>query len=407
MEGKALDGLKVLEYGNFISAAYCTKLLADLGAEVIKIEEPERGDEARWYGPFLNNIPDPEKSGLFLYLNANKMGITLNSRTATGQGIFKELVKKNDVLVENNPPQLMAELGLDYQCLREINPRLIVTSITPYGQTGPYRDYKGYAINASALGGITMCIGERNREPLTPPLSLGHYQSGVAAATGTMFAIFGCELIGEGQHVDISESDVWAMLHAGHVMTAYVMSGLKRIRWGNRTPGAYPYGIFLCKDGYISAIAIQGYQWKRFLELIGNGQVPDWYAKDPRFKDRREMSLKYADELDARLAPWLMAHTREEIYRLCRERQIPFTPVRKVDELFEDEHLKEREYFVEVESPRAGRLKYPGAPYKLSETPWSIRLPAPTLGEHNEEIYCHRLGYSREELAQLRQGGII
>jgi len=282
-----------------------------------------------------------------------------------------------------------------------------MTSITPYGQTGPYRNYKGYCINASALGGMSTCIGEQDREPLTPPLSLGAYQSGAAGAVGTMFAIFAREVIGEGQRVDISEADVWAMLHTGHVMSAYVMHGLKRVRWGHRTPGIYPYTILPCKDGYVSLIAIQGYQWKRFLELIGGGEIPEWYAEDPRFKDRREISFKYADEMDKRLAPWLMEHIREEIYTLCQEKKIPFTPVRRMNEVLEDEHLKERGFFVEVTHPEAGKLKYPGAPFKLSETPWEVERPAPLLGEHNKEIYCGRLGYKPEELAALSRGGVI
>jgi crotonobetainyl-CoA:carnitine CoA-transferase CaiB-like acyl-CoA transferase len=154
-------------------------------------------------------------------------------------------------------------------------------------------------------------------------------------------------------------------------------------------------------------IAIQGYQWKRFLELIGDGEVPDWYANDPRFKDRREISLKYADEMDALLAPWLMSHTKEEIYSLCREKRIPFAPVKNIKEVVNDPHLKVREYFVEVEHPATGSLKYPGAPYKLSETAWKVDKPAPLLGEHNEKVYCQRLGYSTEELSKLRRGGII
>lgn len=407
VNSKALSGEKVLECGNFIGGPYCAKLLADFGAEVIKIEEPQGGDEARRYGPFLDNIPHPEKSGLFLYLNTNKLAITLNIQLPTGREIFKKLIKEVDILVENNPPQMMKDLGLGYESLNKLNPHLIMTSISPYGQTGPYRNYKGYDINTSALGGMSMCIGEQDREPLTPPLFLGHYQTGAAGAVGTMFALFAREFIGQGQHVDVSEADVWAMLHTGMVMSAYVMHGSKRVRWGHRTPGIYPYTILHCKDGYVSLIAIQGYQWKRFLDIIGDGQVPEWYANDPRFKDRREVSFKYADELDKRLEPWLMEHTREQIYRLCQEKKIPFTPVKQINEVLADRHLRERGYFVEIEHPQAGKLKYPGAPFKLSETPWGAERSAPLLGEHNKEIFCDRLGYTEQQLGELRKGGVI
>ena len=407
MGEKALTGMKVLEYANFIAGPYCGKLLADLGAEVIKVEKPLVGDDARQYGPFPHDLPHPERSGLFLHLNTNKLSITLNVEAATGTEILKELLKESDIFIEDNPPAVMERLGLNYPNLQKVNPGIVMVSITPFGQSGPYRDYKGYAINCSALGGMSVCIGEPGREPLTPPLCLGHYQSGVAGALAALAALFARDLSGKGQQVDISEAQVWATLHTGQQESAFVMHGMKRMRWGHRTPGIYPYTILPCQDGYVTLIAIQGYQWKRFLELIGDGKVPDWYANEPRFKDRREISLKYADEMDALIAPWLMSHTKEEIYNLCLEKRIPFTPAKNVEEMVNDSHLKAREYFVEIEHPATGVLKYPGAPCKFSETPWKIDKPAPLLGEHNEEILCQRLGYSEEGLSQLRGEGII
>jgi crotonobetainyl-CoA:carnitine CoA-transferase CaiB-like acyl-CoA transferase len=222
-----------------------------------------------------------------------------------------------------------------------------------------------------------------------------------------MGAVFAREVNGNGQHVDISEAQVWATLHTGNQESSFIMHGMKRMRWGHRTPGVYPYTILPCKDGFMSMIAIQGYQWKRFLELLGDGQVPEWYANDPRFQDRRQISLKYADEMDGRLAPWLTARTKQEIYKLCIEKRVPFAPVRNMAEVVNDAHLKARDYFVEVNHPVAGTFKYPGAPGKLSETPWAVDSPAPLLGQHNEEIYCKRLGYSKEKLETLRTGGII
>jgi crotonobetainyl-CoA:carnitine CoA-transferase CaiB-like acyl-CoA transferase len=407
MADKALSGLKVLEWADFIAGPYCGKLLADLGAEVVKVEKPGVGDEARQRGPFPDHIPHPEKSGLFLYLNANKLGVTLDVETATGTKIFKQLVKEADILIEDHAPAAMQSLGLDYASLQEVNPALIMVSITAFGQTGPYKDYKGYAINSSALGGQSVCAGEPGREPLTPPMGLGHYQSGAAGATAAMAALFARDLNGKGQQVDISEAQVWATLHTGNQESSFIMHGMKRMRWGHRTPGVYPYTILPCKDGFMSMIAIQGYQWKRFLELMGDGQVPEWYASDPRFQDRRELSLKYADEMDGLLAPWLTAHTKQEIYGLCREKRVPFAPVRNMEEVVNDEHLKVRDYFVEFDHPVVGKVKYPGAPGNFSETPWAIDRPAPLLGEHNEEVYCNRLGYAREDLEELRNAGAI
>lgn len=406
MADGALTGLKVLEWADFIAGPYCGKLLADLGAEVIKIESPT-GDESRQRGPFPNNVPDPEKSGLFLYLNANKLGITLNEETATGKKLLLELVKQADILIEDHAPAALDKAGLDYATLRELNPGLIMVSITAFGQSGPYRDYKGYAINASAVGGQSVCAGEPGREPLTPPLCLGHYQSATAGATAAMGALFARDASGEGQHIDISEAQVWATLHTGNQESSFIMHGMKRMRWGHRTPGVYPYTILPCKDGFMSMIAIQGYQWKRFLELMGGGEVPEWYSSDPRFQDRRELSLKYADEMDERLAPWLTSHTKKELYSMCLEKRVPFAPVRNMEEVVNDEHLKVRDYFVEIDHPEAGKMKYPGAPGRLSETPWKIVSPAPTLGQHNLDIFCDRLGYSRQDLADFRMGGVI
>ncbi|TAK36482.1 MAG: CoA transferase [Chloroflexota bacterium] len=401
-----LSDLTIIEYGDFISAPFCSKLMADLGATVIKVE-PLAGDSARRHGPFPNDAPHPERSGLYLNLNTNKLGITLDTETETGKKLFYRLVAQADIVVENFAPRELADRGLDYEHLREVNPRLIVTSVTPFGQTGPYKDYKGYAINAAALGGMSNIVGEPGREPLTPPMSLGHYQGGAVAAFATLAAAFARDANGEGQHVDVSEAEVWATLHVGYLMSGYVYHGMQRMRSGHRTPGIYPYTILPCKDGFMSMIAIQGFQWKRFLELVGDGAVPEWYAKEPRFQDRYEIGRKYAAEMDELLAPWLSAHTKAEIFAACREQHIPFAPVRSIDEVANDEHLGERQFFTEITHPEAGTLRYPGAPYRFSETPWALNRPAPLLGEHNAEIYCGRLGCTSEELVKLRQTGII
>jgi len=399
---QALSGLKVVEYGSFISAPYCSKLMADLGAEVIKVEEPE-GDESRHYGPFPGDTPHPERSGLFLYLNGNKLGITINVKALSGQKILKDLLRDADVFVENNPPKLMAEIGLDYPSLREVNPRLIVTSITPFGQTGAYRDYKGYALNTAGIGGQSMRTGEPDREPLAPALSQSNYQSGAMGAAATMGAVFARMSTGKGQLVDISESEVWATIHLGHGVHLGIFEGRKSIRAGHRTISVYPWCILPCRDGYMCMIAIQGYQWKRFLEAMGS---PEW-MKDERFRDRIMMAWQYADEVDSLVETWLLDHTKEEIFDICRQNQITFAPVRDVAEVAHDPHFEERGYFVEMDRSSIGVLKYPGAPYKLSETPWRLYRPAPLLGEHNEEIYCSRLGYSKDELEKLRADGVI
>lgn len=402
-----LAGLKVLEYGEFISAPYCGKLMADLGAEVIKIESPSHGDTSRRHGPFSGDVPDPEKSGLFLFLNTNKMGITLNLETCTGLKIFRELVKDTDVLIESHSPMNMRKLGVDYQSLKENNPDLIMTSITPFGQTGPYRDYQASDINICALSGWSLLIGEPGREPLTPPLSVGHFMAGVAAGIATVLAVLARLATGGGQYIDISEAECHNSFFTGVLANSFIYYNRKRTRSGHRTPFPYPYTVLPCKDGYMSMIAVQGYQWKRFLEIVGNGSVPEWYENDPRFKDRMRAGREYADELDMLFAPWLEARTRQEIFESCRKNHVPFAPVRTIDEVVNDRHLNERGFFVELAHPKVGSLKYPGPPYRLSKSPWRLKKPAPLLGQHNEEVYCSRLGYPKHDLSALRGTGVI
>ncbi len=401
---KAFSGLKVVEWANNISGPYCAKLLADLGAEVIKIEVPGVGDEARQYGPFLNDIPNPEKSGLFLYLNTDKLGITLNVDTPTGREILKKLLVNADVFVENFPPQITEALELDYNHLSKINNKLIVTSVTPFGQTGHYKDYKAYEINNDAAGGISIGIGLPEREPLVMPMSQGAFLSGISGAVGTLSALLARDKTGEGQHVDVSEVESWCNLVTGLIIITYIYQGVTGIRQGRRTGyGSYPSGTFPCKDGYMCLLAPQQAQWERFLSLMG---YPEW-AKNPKYNNRRRMTEELADECDKLIMPWLKERTKEEIFSLCRENHLPFAPIRTIDELLVDPQLKEREFFVDVPHKEAGTLKYPGAPFKMSRTPWAIEKAAPLLGEHNEEIFVNRLGYSKEQLVNLRKSGII
>lgn len=404
MEEQALADLKVVEWGNFISAPYCTKLLADMGAEVIKVEMPGVGDEARQHGPFPDDIPHSEKSGLFLYLNANKFGITLDPAKETGKEILCKLLQSTDIFVENRPLTFMRELNLDFDHLKEINPRLIMTSITPFGHTGPYRNWKGHDINCCALGGITKTIGYAQQEPLTPPLQQGHYQAGLMAAIATLLASLAREKDGEGMHVDISEAECWATFHIGIGIQSFIEEGRVRKRSGHFSPHRpYPDVVLPCKDGYICIDTPQNRQWKKFLDLMGN---PPW-ANDPIFEDRIKTADEHWQKADAYLNEWLMNHTKEELFELCQRNRLPAGPVRTVEEVVKDRQLKERGYFIEMDHPYTGKLKYPGACYQFSLTPSLTRRPAPCLGEHNRDILCGRLGYSKSDLVALRRCEVI
>jgi crotonobetainyl-CoA:carnitine CoA-transferase CaiB-like acyl-CoA transferase len=301
----------------------------------------------------------------------------------------------------------MEKLQLNFESVKKINPQLIMVAITSFGQTGPYRDHKAYAINRSASGGFDITFGEPGRVPLTLPLCLGDYHIGAVGAAGALAALLPRERIQKGQLVDVAGLDTWIAFHTGLLVAAYVFYGRKKTRMGHRLPGPYPRTTLPCKDGFISMLALQGYQWKRFLEILGDGKIPEWYADDPRFKDRLEMGLRYADELDALLEPWLMSHTKDEIFEICRERRVPFAPVRNIEEVVNSSHLRERRYFVEILHPEVGKFEVPGPPYRLSKTPWNTDNPAPTLGQHNEKIYCRRLGYPKEKIVEFRRAGAI
>jgi len=399
-----LHDIRVVEYGNFISGPFCARVLADLGSDVIKVEPSNGGDESRRHGPFPDDMPHPEKSGLFLYLNANKRGITLDVETATGRDILLALLKKTDIFVENQPPSAMQRLGLDYDSLKAEVPRLIVTSITPYGQTGPYRDYAGYDLTVNAAGGFSFGNGHPHREPLTTPAYQASYMAGLSAALASAIALLGRDLTGQGRLVDVAEAQVIAVLLTGYHLPTYIYRGVAGWRSGNRMRlGLFPNCVLPCKDGYVCIDCPQMEQYQRFLDLIGE---PDW-VQDPRYRNRRAMSDEYPEEAEALIAPWFMQHTKEEILKLCLERRIPCVPVRTIDEVAEDPHLQERGFFQEIDHPQAGDLKYPGAPYRFSDTPWRLIRPAPTLGQHNADILCGELGYPQGELVRLRRAGII
>ena len=402
---KALQGIRVIELGDYISAPFCARLLADLGAEVIKVEAPDRGDTSRRNGPFPNDEPNAEASGLFLFLNTGKSGITLDVDTSTGKKMFLRLLEDADVLVENLPPGHLEKLKLDYPSINEQFPRLVVTSITPFGQTGPYKDYAGYDLNLQAAGGISIGIGMTNRPPLAMPLSQGDFMAGLAGAASTLLAILAREGTGKGQWVDVAGSQVLAVLISfAYFLPNFIYRGVAGTRKGRRGGEAYfPNTIMPCKDGFVCLYPLQMPQYLRFLEMIGS---PDWQENN-RYRDRRAMAEQYPEEAEALIAPWFMERTKEEIFRLCMEHKVPCAPVRTIQEVVEDPHLNHRGFFVDVDHPTAGKLTHPGSPFRLSRTPAEIGGPAPLLGQHNADIYGGRLGLSREEMGRLRMAGVI
>ena len=405
MTKRAVDGVKILEYTDFVAGPYCAKLLADLGADVIKIEKPGYGDQSRARGPFPGDVPDPEKSALFLYLNTNKKGITLDPKPATGSKIFKELVEWADILIEDKTPEGMEGLGFQYDVLKGINPGLVMVSITPFGQTGPYSNYKAHNLNVyhgSGLGYITPVeADDPTREPLKGGGYAGDYFSGLFASLATLGALYAKGETGLGQHVDCAKQAAVASLQRIQAASfANEKTTQPRIAQAEGRSGMG--GRMQCKDGYVTSTLAEDHQWSAFCELLGH---PEWWENE-KLRQRQTRGEAVA-ELQPQISEWMMKHTTEEVYHKAQAMSCPIVPYRSPDEVIGDVQYRERGFFKEVNHPKAGTIKYPSAPYQFSRTPWSVERPAPLMGQDNQEVYCRLLGYTNGDLVKFRQASII
>lgn len=396
---QVLSGVKVLDLTHHIAGPYCTKMLADYGAEVLKVEKPGSGDAARRLPPFHQDDPHPEKSGFFHYLNTNKWSVTLNLKTEAGKRVLLDLTRQCDVVVENFSPRVLPSLGLDYAALEQVNPRLVMTSISNFGQTGPYRDYKATEIVLDGMGGWSEIIGDPAREPLKPGGYQSQFVAGLFGAIGTVSGYYGAQASGTGQHIDLSIMEAVTYIQM-YLTTQYSYDKVIRKRYGNRV-GPFPSGILPCKDGYIGAITVTAQKWPILCEWMGMPEL----VNDPRFSTVPARALNIS-ELDAIMIPWLLEHTRDELFREGQKRKLPFGIPMSTGMLLQSEHLRERGYFVEVDHPATGKVTYPGAQVKMGDLPYRLKR-APLLGEHNEEVYCGRLGFGKEDLVRLREQGVI
>ena len=383
-----LAGVRVVEWGELVSAPFCARVLAELGADVIKVEPPE-GDPARRRGPFPGGEPHPERSGLYLFANLGKRGVTLDAAADDGMAQLHRLLDDADIFVENRPYGALQDAGIDGEQLRRRHPHLITVSISPYGRAGDYRAYAGYDLQVNALSGMSFGTGHVHREPLTTPDRQAGYLAGVGGAYAAIVALLAKEMQpladgnGGGQYIDVAESGVIATLLTGYHLPTFIYRGIAGSRSGNRMRlGLFPNCVLPCRDGYVCIDAPQLEQYQRFLHLIGD---PDW-PDNPRYRDRRAMSDQYPEEAENLIAPWFMEHDKDEILRLCLENRIPCAPVLTIDEMLELPQLRRREWFREAEHPEAGEFRYPGAPVRLHGSPCRIVRPAPLLGQHNDEL---------------------
>jgi crotonobetainyl-CoA:carnitine CoA-transferase CaiB-like acyl-CoA transferase len=396
LEG-ALNGVKVLDLSEDIAGSFCARLLADYGADVLKLEPPG-GAALRRMGPFYHDDPHLEKSLFFLLLNLNKKGATLNLETSAGQTILKRLAQHVDVIVETYPPGYLTSLGLAYDDLRRLNPSLVMTSIAPFGQTGPYADYKGEEIVEYAMSMIMSISGLQGREPLKHGGFQAQYEGGLFGAGATAMALFAQQNTGQGEHVDVSITECVASTMMA-TQTIYPFIGGVQAR--RRAEGSMFENPMPCQDGWIIVQAGGGATWE---DLANFFEAPE--LLEPRFADRAQRA-QHSKEMDQIILDSIKNKSKWELFPKAAQARMLFGIVQTPSELAECPQLESRNFYREVEHPVMGRLKVPAELFKFSETPYQLRRPAPTLGQHNREIYVEGLGYTQQEFCQLRQLNVI
>jgi len=378
----ALAGLRVVECGDGVAAAYAGKLLADLGAAVVKVEAPD-GDSTRRRGPFPGGEAHRERSGLFLYLNANKRGVMLDLGRDPDRAALGRLLDRCDVLLSDLPAGRLERCTLAWPELHARHPMLVMTAIAPFGLSGPHAAYQATDLTLWAAGGIAYLNGGGPGTDDMPPLKAfgqqAGFQGGAHDAVATMGALFGrARLGGGGQLVEVSIQECLAsILELTYAYWPYL--GLVASRLGHKP--IQPLDFFECRDGWIYLCCIEEHQWRQFVDLMGS---PDWANMD-LFADRLSRGANW-DALKIFLQEWVREQSVRELYEAAQARRVPFAPVSTMGDLLRSEHLAARGFFAELVHPAAGRLRYPGAPYQLGRTPWVLRSPAPLLGEHTAEV---------------------
>jgi crotonobetainyl-CoA:carnitine CoA-transferase CaiB-like acyl-CoA transferase len=393
-----LAGVKILELGQAIAGPFATSFLAWFGAEVIKVEPPGAGDPLRKWRVVRDG------TSLWWYSMArNKKCITLNLRVAEGQRIIRELAKRVDVVLENFRPGTLENWGLGYEELKKDNPKLIMTRISGYGQTGPYSQKLGFALVAEAFGGLRYVTGEPDRPPVRPNLSLGDSVAGLHAALGILMALYHRDAKGgSGQEIDVALYECVLNLMEGTI-SEYDAAGVKREREGMRLTGIVPSGTYRCADGAYIVIGANGDSiFRRFMAAIGRTDL----GNDPRLAQNDGRS-KRVDEIDAAISAWTSRHPAVEAIRILEDADVPTGPIYSAEEMLGDEHYKERGVYEETDLPGGGRAKLPTVAPKMSGTPGGLRWIGPPLGAHNTEVYRDWLGLPASELERLAAEGVI
>lgn len=391
-----LEGLIVLDLTRVLVGPYATMILADLGADVIKIEMPGTGDDSRAYPPHVNG-----ESAYFMSLNRNKRGMTLNLKNETGKQVFLDLVRKADILVENFRPGTMEKLGLAYETLHEINPRLVYASASGFGQTGPYSRRAAYDAIVQAMGGIMSVTGPEGGEPTRVGTSMGDITAGLFTVIGVLTAVIHRQNSGKGQMVDVAMLDSQVAI-LENAIARYTVTGEIPGRIGNRHPSIIPFETFATADGTIMIAAGNDALWRKLCAVLGQPELAD----DPRFVTNPLRAENY-ETLRPILAEIVLGKETAVWQTILDEAGVPNGPINNVAQVLTDPQVRAREMIVEVEHPTAGRMELPGIPIKLSDTPGSVRTPAPLLGEHTADILIDFLGYDINKIENLQEKDVL
>ena len=404
----ALSHIRVLDLSRVLAGPWCAQNLADLGAEVIKVERPQSGDDTRHWGPPFAKDPlgnDTSESAYYISINRNKKSITLDISTPEGQKIVRGLVAQSDVVIENYKVGQLAKYGLDYESLKAIKPNLIYCSITGFGQTGPYRHRAGYDFILQGMGGFMSITGEADHLPGGGPQKAGvaivDLFTGMYASSAILAAVIHRDRSGEGQYIDMALLDTQVAMLA-NISSNYLCSGVSPHRWGNAHPNVVPYQTFQTSDSWIIVAVGNDGQFRHFVKA-GDREL---LADDPRFATN-PARIEYRDALIPLLAAMVKEKTKVEWISLLESVGVPCGPINNLQEVFENEQVVARGIQLNMPHPTAGSMKLVASPMRLSKTPVTVRMPPPLLGEHTEEILGATLHYTHEQIAQLRSKGII
>lgn len=401
---RPLDGLRVLDISRALAGPFCTMMLGDLGADVIKVERPGRGDESRsWGPPFVGEANEsyPGESTYYLAANRSKRSLTVNLKSPEGQQIIKRLAAVSDVLVENYLTGSLDKMGLGYEQLHELNPRLVYCSISGYGRSGPYAGKGGYDFILQAEGGIMGITGPVEGPPFRVGVSIIDITTGMFASTAILAALRARDISGEGQLLDLSLLDSSAAILA-NVASNYLIGGVEPRRMGNAHFNIAPYEVYRASDRWLTLGALNQRQWENLCTVVDRQEIID----DPLFssnQDRVENRASLAEVLNGAFAAREAREWIEELHQVG----IPSGVINTIADVFNHPQAQERELKIELEHPTAGVLSFPGYPYKFSETPAQARRPPPLLGEHTDEVLSELLEYSPEEVQELHERGAV